>query len=112
VPCGQPQSLALWGALAVVVAVEAFMLLRPRRHTPPPLVQTAPAATHATVDRRARVMLPDKDVEVALHRAIAAYRAGKTAEATTEFAHLAEDTNDPAARTMLFVLRSRGAGTP
>ncbi|MCU1282770.1 MAG: hypothetical protein JWM53_6316, partial [bacterium] len=56
--------------------------------------------------------LPDKDVELGLHRAIAAYRAGKTADALAEFTRVAEDTNDPAARTMLFVLRSRGASAP
>jgi len=107
-----PRRIALWGALAVVVAIEAFMLLRPRRVVRPPLVQAAPASAHVAVDRRSRIMLPDKHVEVALHHAIADYRAGKTAEALTGFAHLAEETNDPAARTMLFVLRSRGAGTP
>jgi len=105
-----PRRIALWGALAVVVAIEAFMLLRPRRVAAPPLAQAVPVATHAAADRRARVMLPDKDLEVALHRAIADYRAGKTADALTGFAHLAEDTNDPAARTMLFVLRNRGGG--
>lgn len=106
--------LALYGALALVVAIEATILLRPRRAVPPPLVQTAPAAERAAAaaDRHTRVVLPDKDVELGLHRAIAAYRAGKTADALTEFTRVAEDTNDPAARTMLFVLRSRGASTP
>jgi hypothetical protein len=108
-----PRRLALYGALALVFAVEAFMILRPRHAAPPPTVQTAPTATRsATADRRARVFLPDKDVELTLHRAIAAYRAGKTAEALADFARVAEDTNDSAARTMLFVLRSRGASTP
>ena len=108
-----PRRLALYGALVLVVAVEAFMLVRPRRVAPPPATQSAPSArTSAAANRRARVMLPDKDVEVALHRAIAAYRAGKSAEALTEFTRVAEDANDPAARTMLFVLRNRPAATP
>jgi hypothetical protein len=106
--------VALYGALAVVVAIEAFMLLRPRRPAPLAVVQPAAAADRAVAaaDRRARVFLPDKDVEIGLHRAIAAYRAGKTADAVTEFTRVAEDTNDPAARTMLFVLRSQGAPAP
>ena len=108
-----PRRLALYGALVLVVAVEAFMLLRPRRVALPPAMQSAPSArTSAAANRRARVMLPDKDVEVALHRAIAAYRAGKSADALTEFTRVAEDANDPAARTMLFVLRNRPAATP
>ena len=108
-----PRRLALYGALVLVVAIEAYMLLHPRRIAPPPVAQTKQAAAHgATLDCRARVFLPDKDVELGMHRAIAAYRAGKTAEALSEFTHLADETNDPAARTMLFVLRSRGAGTP
>jgi hypothetical protein len=57
-------------------------------------------------------MLPDKEVEVTVHRAIAAYRAGKVAEALAEFTRLDEETHDPAARAMLFVLRTRGAGAP
>ncbi len=108
-----PRRLALYGALALVVAVEAYMLLRPRHAATPPVVQTAPAATRAAAaDRRTRIFMPDKDAELGLHRAIAAYRAGKTADALAEFTRIVEDTNDPAARTMLFVLRSRGAGTP
>jgi len=107
-----PRRIALWGALALVVSVEAYMLVRPRHPPPPPVVHDTTAAARAAAaaaDRRTRIYLPDKDLEVELHRAIAAYRAGKTAEATAALTRIVEDTNDPAARTMLFILRTRAA---
>ena len=105
-----PRRLALFGALAIVVALEVFMLVRPRHPPPQPIVQATTASAHATnaAGARANVMLPDKDVEVTVHRAIAAYRAGKVADALAEFTTLEAETHDPAARAMLFVLKSRG----
>ena len=109
-----PRRIALWGALALVVAIEVAMLLRPRRPAPQPIVQATAASAHSANGGNARssVMLPDKDVEVTVHRAIAAYRAGKVADALSEFSRLDAETHDPAARAMLFVLRSRGVTTP
>ena len=82
-----PRRIALWGALALVVAIEVAMLLRPRRPAPQPIVQAPAASAHSANGSNARssVMLPDKDVEVTVHRAIAAYRAGKVADALAEF---------------------------
>jgi hypothetical protein len=108
-----PRRIALGCALALVVVIELVILLRPRRPPAQPIVQASSAAGHAgAAAARTTVMLPDKDVEVSLHRAIAAYRAGKVADALTEFTRLDEELHDPAARTMLFVLRSRGVVTP
>lgn len=109
-----PRRVALLAALVLVVALEATLLLHRRRPPapPPPLAGAAPAAHAAVAERRTRVVLPDKEVEVDLHRAIAAYRAGKSAESAAAFTRVAEAVNDPAARTMLFILRTRGAATP
>lgn len=106
------KKLALYAALAVVVMAEIAMLVRPHQ---PPQAASASAATFASEappPPPPRAMQPDKELEVGLKEGIRAYRAGRTADAIDRFGHIDQATGDPAARLMLFILRTRGAATP
>ncbi|MDB4966259.1 MAG: hypothetical protein JWN44_1948 [Myxococcales bacterium] len=106
------RKLALYAALAVVVVIEIALLLRPRKAPTGPSAQATSFTADAAAAAPVRAMQPDKDLEKILKEGIRAYRSGHTADAIDRFGRIDQATGDPAARLMLFVLRTRGAATP
>jgi hypothetical protein len=103
----------LYLVLIAVVGVEVVLLTQPRSAPAPAAASSEPRGPRVVAPApRGRAMLPDKSLEVALREGIEAYRRGRTAEALERFTKIVDETADPAARMMVFVLRSRGAVAP